>query len=572
MPRICIEWVPVQIYGLGLFGFDHLQLVFQQDGTDLASRQDDWYVLEGVREPGEHGTYLGIEGADGRTTLSAANLAARENLVAKIGTPGYRGSRCLPYYGNELQAWETMASFARDIEQQDYPYVAYGLPGSPVPTINSSSAVASLMHYSGLDPSPRLPFGMHLSPGTATLLGTSGNDAMRTEHGFSTLLGGDGRDEFVGSFDTARIEKFYGGVDDDLFHWSGGFNIIHGGQPQLGYGADGTDVVDYSGAGTVTITFNRHWIPHKVPHFVAAFDGGLDHLFSVERIQWNAATDRIVLGQGVKLVQDDVILRPAAGMGSRSDRIDPAPTRSGRLIPDDDDAAFVTASADHILGAGERNLQLLGSARRGEGNGAANRLLGNDADNVLEGLAGDDTLYGGAGSDTLIGGAGSDGYVYLYGDGDDVIIDDGPDADVDVLILAGGIAPADVSVYRCAQAPDDLVLALSRGGAILIKDFFAAPASGIEQVLFDRAPQWTRQELLERAAPALLLDDGGLAFRPELIGSSAADSGPDLADPNADGLADAGGATLGEAPDPGAIAHPGVSPCAGLDLHEGWLF
>ena len=180
MPRVRIEWVPVQAYGLGHLGFDHLQLVYQQDDGEALTNQDAWFVMEGVREAAPDGPYLGIEGADGRLTLSVANLAAREALLAKIGTPQYRGSRCLPYDGDEFRAWERMASYARDIDQQDFPYIAYGLPASPTPTVNSSSAIASLIHYSGVDPSRWLPYGVHLSPGTATLLGTSGDDSMQT--------------------------------------------------------------------------------------------------------------------------------------------------------------------------------------------------------------------------------------------------------------------------------------------------------------------------------------------------------------------------------------------------------
>ena len=53
--------------------------------------------------------------------------------------------------------------------------------------------------------------------------------------------------------------------------------------------------------GEVTITFNRHWLAHQVPNFVAVSEHGVDHLFSVERIQWNAKTDRILLGDGIDL-------------------------------------------------------------------------------------------------------------------------------------------------------------------------------------------------------------------------------------------------------------------------------
>ncbi len=320
MPRVRIEWLPVQTYGLGRLGFDHLQLTFEPIEGGLAP-QDDWFVMEGVRDQTSAGTFLGIEGADGRTTLATANLAARNDLTSKIGSPDHRGSRPLPYDGDEFRAWETMSSYARDIDAEDYPYIAFGLPNSPTPTINSSSAIASLMHYSGLDPTQQLPYGMHLSPGLETLLGTGANDRMRVEHGFTTLLGGRGADWLEGSGAQRQTEKFYGGEGDDVFRWSPGFNIVHGGQPQLAYDADGTDVIDYSGAGEVTITFNRHWLAHRTPNFVAVTEHGIDHLFSVERIQWNAKTDRILLGDGIDLLQDDRVLQPSSSLPPGDTRI-----------------------------------------------------------------------------------------------------------------------------------------------------------------------------------------------------------------------------------------------------------
>jgi Ca2+-binding RTX toxin-like protein len=489
VPRIRIEWVPVQTFGLGLLGFDHLHLVYEPGGTDGPDGQDSWFVMEGVREAAGTGAVLGIEGANGRTTLSVANLAARDALVAKIGTPDFRGSRPLPFDGDEFRAWETMASYARDIEAQHFPYIAFGLPGSPVPTINSSSAVASLIYYSGLDPSTCLPFGVHLSPGIDTRLGTSGDDAMRIEYGFTTLLGGYGRDEFIGGSDPHAIEKLYGGSGNDLFHWSAGFNIIHGGQPQLDYAVDGTDSVDYSGAGQVTISFNRHWVPHKTPNYTAVFADGRDHLYSIERILWNATTDQIVLGEGVGLVEDDVIVGPHA-------RLEQPDMRSGRLIADP--------------------------------SASTSRLLGDDGDNVLRGTPGDDTLYGGIGNDTLAGGGGSDGYVYLPGDGNDVIIDDGEAADIDELILAGGIAPADVSLLR--SAPNDLLLTLAMGGRILIEDFFNGAA--IEQIVFDDGSVWKGAELQRLAASAPFGENGSFASPHDLDGAIKDPSGVEFSPPD----------------------------------------
>lgn len=427
-------------------------------------------VCDGGRaRPGPHGVFLGIEGADGRTTLAAANLAARDDLSAKIGTPELRGSRVLPYNGDDLRAWETMSSFARTIEEEDFPYIAYSLPGSPNPTINSSSAVASLIYYSGLDPNATLPHGMRFSPGMATLLGTARDDIMGVEHGFSTLVGGRGHDTFSGSNADDRIEKFYGGEDDDLFRWSGGFNIIHGGMPALNYAADGTDVIDYSGAGDVTITFNRHWIAHKAPNFTATFEGGTDHLFSIERIQWNHKTDRILLGKGIDLLEDNNILQPAADVPT-------AATRSAWLIPHD-------AVADIAGPVGDAH---------------ANRITGTAANDIINGRGGDDVLYGGGGDDVLIGGAGSDAYVYLPGDGDDIIIElAGTDDGIDELVLTGGIDPEQVELF--AVASHDLLISLP-AGSVMVTGFFEHPGAGIERIVFDHAPAWERGEIIARAA------------------------------------------------------------------------
>lgn len=491
MPRIRIEWTPVQLYGLGRLGFDHLQLVFEPG--EGGSPQDDWFVMEGVREATSVGTFLGIEGANGRTTLSAANLAARAELAEKIGTPELRGSRPLPFGGDEFQAWEAMSSYAREIEAEDYPYIAYGLPGSPTPSINSSSAVATLIHYSGLDPTLTLPYGMRLSPGTSTLLGTAGDDRLRAEHGFTTLLGGRGDDLLIGSASEHRIEKFYGGEGDDIFRWSPGFNIVHGGQPQLSYAADGTNVIDYSGAGEVTITFNRHWVPHKAPSFIATFATGVDHLFSVERIQWNAKTDHIELGKGIDLLEDDRVHQPRASL-------DEPELRVAGLVADDP-AALGGASS---------------------GTDADDRLVGTDAGEVIDAMGGDDTLYGSGGDDILVGGRGSDGYVYLAGDGNDIIIDLAEDTGLDELLLTGGLAPEDVGVFRSGER--DLVLSVP-GGSILVSGFFASPGSGIERIVFDHDPPWTRDDLDQRAVP---IASGELAdAHADILAGALTDATPD---------------------------------------------
>ncbi len=264
----------------------------------------------------------------------------------------------------------------------------------------------------------------------------------------------------------------------------------------------------------IRIAFNRYWIPHKVPNYVAVFAGGIDHLFSIERIQWNETTDRIVLGRGVDIVEDNVILDPSAyARPERQGGRDATHVRSARLVGGDDGGAPIASASDRVLGDGEHNLELSGGAVRGEGNALANRLLGNNADNVLVGNGGDDVLYGGAGDDELVGGPGSDTYVYLAGDGNDVIVDEAGPGEIDQLVLAGGIAPDEVSPYRPAQSPNDLLLELPGGGSVLIKGFLASPSAGIERVVFDHTPAWERDELERLARAAPLLDDSPLVRR-----------------------------------------------------------
>ena len=180
MARIRIERVPIAVFNLGLFGFDHLQLVYQNDDTNERTAQDGWYVMEGLRDAGPNGVILGVEGWDGMTTLADANAASGEELIAKIGTPTTRGSREVAV-SDPFSSWNLMAVYAGDIAAQELPYIALGLPGSATPTINSSSVIASLLYYAGVDVQTVWPSGTRFSPGTTTLIGTSGDDEMKIE-------------------------------------------------------------------------------------------------------------------------------------------------------------------------------------------------------------------------------------------------------------------------------------------------------------------------------------------------------------------------------------------------------
>jgi hypothetical protein len=137
-----------------------------------------------------------------------------------------------------------------------------------------------------------------------------------------------------------------------------------------------------------------------------------------------------------------------------------------------------------------------------------------------------------------------------------VIIDDGPAADVDELVLAGGIAPGEIAFYRPADRPGDLVLALADGGSIRIEDF--AGGSGIERVVFDLAPALTRDDLERLAAEAPLRGAPSpvAAVAPDDVAAHDVAAGPSFGD--GPPVADAVPVLFGD----GAL----------FGLPDGWLF
>lgn len=304
MPRIRIEFVPVQSFALGWLGFDHLQIVFEPDG-DGTALQDDWLVLEGQSGRTRIGTTLGVRGTCGGLSLASANHATGAELRALIGTPEARGSVVLPVEGDLHDAWQRMAEYARAINASGFPYCSFRPAGTPFATINSSSVVASLLWCIGIDINDHLPAGIGISPGTRTLLGTMGNDtlAFPSRH-FDTLAGGSGDDDLTGTNDRGRIDKMFGGPGCDTFHWSAGFNIIHGGQPGLAEADDGIDTMDYRGAGVVTVSAGRLRVPGVAPDYVVTFTGrehggGLDWLYSIEAMRLDSGSDTLAMGEGM---------------------------------------------------------------------------------------------------------------------------------------------------------------------------------------------------------------------------------------------------------------------------------
>ena len=463
MSDIRVEFVPIKVWNLGLFGFDHLQLVLEQaPGIE----QDHWYVMEGLRndrDP-EGRVLLAVLGANGITTLVEGNTppdhppVTGPELVAEIGTPETRGTRILP--GDGLLDWLQMSNLAQEIDAARLPYKAFAFASSAYPTLNSSSVVASLMWSVGIDPAQHMPFGMRMSPGTKTLIGSRNDDHMRIEASFNTLVGSHGDDLLEGSDNLSRIDKLYGGRDDDTIVHSKGFNIIHGGLFDLDYVEDGLDTVDYSGVGVVRIERNPYALEHFAPDYFVDHEQGFDWLFSIERIEWNPTNDRVILGPGVELVEDGLLLRMGEqSTGDQGDVLELAEIEGGLLVnaaPEgahfiqaesriDESGGLWVESVEWIVASAGDDRIYGGEGVRGLEGGEGNDLvdarlvapfseaspLGYDVE--LDGGIGDDTLVSGAGRTLMRGGEGSDTFILsaMTGDGGmvEIVIEDADPGD-----------------------------------------------------------------------------------------------------------------------------------------------
>ena len=387
MPKIRVERVPVQTLFLGLLGFDHLQLVYQQNDADTGAGQDAWFVMEGLRESGLNGATLAVEGLDGGTTLTEANGGlSGEDLVARIGTPAERGSR-VAFDAGATPAWAFITSVAADIDQQAYPYFAFNFAASPAPTINSSSLIASLLYHAGADIAALMPFGIRFSPGTETVLGTSGDDRIELVSKFTTVVGGAGKDTLIGSENADQTDKLYGGTGDDTIVWSPGFNVVHGGLTGLDYASDGIDTINYQGVGLVEINLNPYAVAHYQPDYIAVSGTSTDHLYSIEQIAWDEDNDIVVFGEGVSSIQRPVKLDLRGEEGGSGDKVDFSGSDQGLLI-----------------NAGEGELTFV----QAEGRSETDAGLWVESAEWLVGSSHDDRIYAGADVHAVEGGEGAD--------------------------------------------------------------------------------------------------------------------------------------------------------------------
>lgn len=459
MSQIRIERVPIQTWGLGMLGFDHLQLVFQPTVASTTHDQGSWFVIEGTFNgsllPGP-GQTLGVLGTDGVTPLDLANgvlddpngprRATPEELLENIGTPAERGSIILPV-ANPFATWNALAQLGAQIDAQGLPYVASGIPLTAIPTINSTSVIATLLHNIGLNLQDYWPTGARFSPGATTLVGSPNDDNITLDENFRNVFSGDGSDILKGTNEIFRSEGFYGGRGDDGFLFTKGHNIYHGGQTHLAYTEDGQDTVIYAGVNEALVERGQKPVPHFTPDLVVTFQDGRDWLLSIERIEWSLNSDTINFGEGVSLLPDGMLFdlkgQASAGQG---DKIDFTQETGSHLFnsgasntlyvtsdaaPDPNSGGLWFENVEWVVGTQNSDRIFLADNMRGAEGGNGDDVL--DARLVTAGLAhspdgfdaeldggfGDDTFVSGPGRVEATGGFGSDTFVLSHLTGHD---------------------------------------------------------------------------------------------------------------------------------------------------------
>lgn len=151
------------------------------------------------------------------------------------------------------------------------------------------------------------------------------------------------------------------------------------------------------------------------------------------------------------------------------------------------------------------------------GSEGADWVMGLEGNDVLYGLAGDDVLDGGSGEDWLYGGAGNDIFRFGRGGGFDTVVqDDAGPGEIDTVLFADDVAPADVAVSREGET---LRLTIADSGDILfLQDWFWQAETRIDRVEFADGTVWDGARLEALAARLTGGEDDDL-----LWGTSGAD-------------------------------------------------
>ena len=295
--------------------------------------------------------------------------------------------------------------------------------------------------------------------GDDSILGNAGNDKLYGQAGNDSLFGGNGNDYLSGGNDDdylsggAGKDTLLGGDGDDILWGGSGNDTLTGG--------DGEDLFIWSAGNDVITDYDAGDVISLGAALKSATLSGSDVVLNVGN---NKITVKDAKYKELTLFDSE---------GEETTLI------GGALeITDDSPAKYTLDAATEFADASKRMtaIRLVGNALDNSilgsvgndtlyGGNGADYLAGNDGNDKLYGQNGNDTLWGGAGDDSLAGGDGADTFIYISGEGKDVIF--GFD-NSDLLQITGAFsARYDKNSKELAFAVD------STANAITIKNFTA---------------------------------------------------------------------------------------------------
>lgn len=221
---------------------------------------------------------------------------------------------------------------------------------------------------------------------------------------------------WAGTTGSLNIASYTQYLHDNLFKSAGHrLNILNSGFREIGIGELTGNFSGYN-AAIVTENFARSGSKYFITG-VAITDADGDEFYDIGEARSGISVS--VSGQGSDVTETAGGYKVAVNAGTHTVTFSGGGLSSPVAVTvaaglanakvDLVGANKVLSSADATLGAGARDLSLLGvAALDGTGNGQSNVLRGNKGANSLNGMGGNDIIYGLAGNDIIEGGTGSD--------------------------------------------------------------------------------------------------------------------------------------------------------------------
>lgn len=306
--------------------------------------------------------------------------------------------------------------------------------------------------------------GVFGGAGNDTLRGESGDDVMTGDAGADVLEGGDGKDQIEGGDGADRLtggkgnDHLLGGKNDDIYYFGRG---------------DGADIIEDTNDGFFLLTpDNTDTL--RLTGDLRPSDIIIEHVPTAIGFNPPSTNEDIVLR--IAGTSDSVYIEGQYGAGLFStgfNGIDRVEFDTGEVWTREDIERIYLQRAVTV-----------------------------GADQVFT-FYGDDRIVGGAGNDTLRGNYGSDTYVWGRGDGNDLVIEEDSDTNIDRIELGAGIAVADVSI-AFPTGTQDLVITVAgtSGGQITVQGQFGFKGRGIERLVFADGTVWTATDINARVVAA----------------------------------------------------------------------